>query len=215
MACAGLAEAQAQPPGPPGRPTAARPHTVMVDLVPMLASGYQVSVEKRWGPARRQALVLTPQLYYGTVQEISSAVSEGRPQVRGYGLALQHRMYLPEMTPALEGLYLGYGPQYQHFQLEFQAPSWQAEVATNGLAYYEYRVRPQQQTVDRYGLNAVVGNQFFLPDLPVFLDLYLGLGLRTSHTRATLPGNHFDRGMSDYGASGFYWPVGFRVGVAW
>jgi hypothetical protein len=188
---------------------------VKFDLVPMIAGGYHLSVEKLWGLAHRHALVVTPQLYHGNVQAVTSDLTDGRNVVRGYGLALQRRLYLHERTTALEGLYIGYGPQYQRFELEFQAPGWQPEVGANGLTYYEYRVRNQTETVNRYGGAVVVGGQLFLPDLPVFLDCYLGLGLRKASSRATLPGKHYASGMSDYGAGGAYVPVGFRVGLAW
>lgn len=205
-----LGAAQAQTPLPP-----VRSYSGTLDLIPVMASGYQLSGEKRWGPAQRLALVVTPQLYRGPVQDITSDLTEGRNRVRGYGLALQHRYYLPARTRDLEGVYLGYGPHYQHFALAFAAPSWQPEVAANGLTYYEYRVRPQTQTVNRYGAAAVVGRQWVLPDLPVVVDLYVGLGLRHARTRASLPGNYYASGLSDYGARGLYVPVGLRVGVAW
>ncbi|MBW3128400.1 hypothetical protein [Hymenobacter profundi] len=210
VACGSLIAAKAQTPVPP-----VRTYSVKVDLAPMMASGYHVSAEKLWGPAYRHALVLTPQFYRGKVQNITSDVTDGRNVVRGYGLAVQHRIYLSERTTPQEGFYVGYGPHYQHFELEFRASSWQPEVADNGLTYYEYRARNQKETINRYGATAVLGGQLFLPDLPIFLDVYMGFGLRKAHARATLPGSHYNRGMSDYGTSGYYLPVGFRVGVAW
>lgn len=210
LATGSLTAVQAQVPTPP-----ARTYSAKFDLVPLLASGYQVSAEKVWGPAYRQALVLTPQFYHGNIQELTSDLTEGRNQVRGYGVAVQHRIYLNERTTPLEGFYFSYGPSYQHFELQFQGPSWEPEVAPSGLTYYEYRSRGQQETVDRYGASAVLGGQFFLPELPVFLDVFVGLGLRKSTSRSTVAGNRYASGMSDYGADGHYLPVGFRVGVAW
>lgn len=69
--------------------------------------------------------------------------------------------------------------------------------------------------MDRVGAAAVVGRQVVLPDLPIVVDFYLGLGLRQARTRASLPGNPYARNRSDYGASGLYLPLGFRVGVTW
>lgn len=127
-----LGAAPAQTPAAP-----VRRYTGTLDLVPVLASGYQLSLEKRWGAAQQVALVVTPHLYRGSVQEITSTAREGRHVVRGYGLALQHRLYLPVRTPPWDGLYLGYGPHYQHFALAFVAPSGPPERAANGLLYYE------------------------------------------------------------------------------
>ena len=188
---------------------------VKFDLAPVLANGYHFSAEKVWGPAYRQALIVTPQWYRGDIEDITSNLTEGRNRVRGYGLAVQHRLYLNERTTALEGFYIGYGPHYQHFELEFQAPTWQAEPAPNGLIYYEYQIRKQKEIIDRYGAAAVLGGQLFLPGTPAFLDVYLGLGLRKSSSHATTSGNRYASGMSDYGANGYYIPTGFRVGFAW
>jgi len=205
-----LTAAEAQSSVPP-----ARTYNVKLDWLPMLASGYHVSVEKLWGPAHRQALVVTPQFYRGDVQNITSDLTDGRNVVRGYGLAVQHRIYLNERTTPLEGAYVSYGPHYQHFELEFQASSWEPELAPNGLSYYEYRARNQKETINRYGAAAVIGRQFFLPATPIFLDVYFGLGIRRASVRATVPGEHYASGMSDYGSEGYYLPVGFRIGVAW
>ncbi|WP_022824325.1 hypothetical protein [Hymenobacter norwichensis] len=203
--------AHAQAPTPP-----ARTYSVKADLIPMLTGGYQLGLEKVWGPAGRQALVITPQFYRGNVQALTSELVEGSSnRVRGYGLAIQHRLYLTKQAKLLEGFYFSYGPHYQHFEMQFQALSWEPEVAPSGLTYYQYRSRGQQETIDRYGAAAVLGGQLFLPDLPIFLDVFTGLGLRKSSSRSTLSGNRYASSMSDYGASGFYFPIGFRVGVAW
>lgn len=209
LAGGSLTGAQAQVAAPP-----AQTYSVKFDMVPLLASGYQLSAEKVWGPAYKQALVITPQLYRGDIQDITSNLTEGRNVVRGYGLAVQHRIYFNERTTPLEGFYVGYGPHYQHFELQFQAASWQPELAANGLTYYEFRTRNQRETVDRYGASAVLGGQFFLPATPVFVDIYLGLGLRKASSNSTVAGNRYASGMSDYGAEGHYLPVGFRLGIA-
>ncbi|MCA8832730.1 hypothetical protein [Hymenobacter pini] len=192
----------------------ARQWGVSANLFPLIASGYHVSVERRWHPASRSSVVLTPQWYRGPVNDFTSDLHDaGADRVQGFGAELQHRIYLgPESAP-LDGFYVSYGASYQHFRMQFRAASWQPELGPDGLYYYEYRQRPQTETIDRFGAVAVLGRQWVFPGSPFFLDAYLGMGLRTAGSRATLPGNHFATSMSDYGHEGYYLPVGFRLGV--
>ncbi|MBX0292365.1 hypothetical protein K3G63_18100 [Hymenobacter sp. HSC-4F20] len=193
-----------------------RLHNVKLGLMPVLAGGFHVSGEKMWGPSSRNAWVITPQLYYGPVSDFTSDLSEGKnDRVRGFGLEAQHRIYLGEQTTGAEGFYLAYGPSYQHFRMAFQSRSWAPELGSNGLTYYEYRLRPQTETINRYGVCAVVGTQAFLPRTPIFIDAFIGIGLRKASSRSTVSGNQYASGMSDYGSEGSYFPVGLRIGAAW
>ncbi|GGG51782.1 hypothetical protein [Hymenobacter glacieicola] len=205
--------AAAQSVGP--RP-AGRLHSVKLGMAPVVAGGFHVSGEKLWSPASRSAWVVTPQLYYGPVSNFTSDLSEGQQdRVRGYGLDVQHRIYLGEETTGVEGFYIAYGPSYQHFRLAFQSRSWAPELGANGLTYYEYRLRPQTEVIDRYGVCAVIGTQTFLPGTPLFVDAFLGIGLRKASSRSTVNGTRYTSGMSDYGHEGSYIPLGFRIGAAW
>ena len=183
------ARGQSGPAARPAPPPAAAPRTwgLMVDWLPLLARGYHFSAERALGgPGSRQTVVLTPQLY---------------------------RFYLgPSPTP-LAGTYLAYGLNYQHFRLDFQSPSWQSELAEDGLAYYQNRLRDQTETIDRYGATLVIGRQMKAPDSPFFLDVFLGLGLRRATSRSTMPGPQFEATSSDYGHAGAYLPMGFRLGL--
>ncbi|UPL49632.1 hypothetical protein [Hymenobacter sublimis] len=200
--------------GAPGQP--ARLHSVKLGMTPVAAGGFHISGEKMWGPTSRNAWVVTPQLYYGPVSDFTSDLSEGpQDRVRGYGLEVQHRIYLGEQTAGVEGFYVAYGPSYQHFRLAFESRSWAPELAANGLTYYEYRLRPQTEVIDRYGICAVVGTQAFLPRTPLFIDAFIGIGLRKASSRSTVNGPRYASGMSDYGHEGSYIPLGFRIGAAW
>lgn len=206
----------AQTPGtPPVEPTTTRYRAVSVGALPLLASGYHLSLEKPWRPGSRHSLVLTPQWYRGRVNDLTSDLHQnGADRVRGYGLDVQHRIYLgPQLTP-FDGFYVSYGVSYQHFRMQFQAPGWLAEPGPDGLYYYQYRLRDQTETIDRYGASVVLGRQVLFPNTPVFFDTYLGIGLRQATSRSVIPGNYYVASMSDYGHEGLYIPVGFRLGVA-
>lgn len=185
-----------------------------VGMLPLIAQGYEVNVEKRWRAGSRHSVTLTPQWYQGQVGTLTSELHQhDADEVRGYGVAAQHRIYLSPQPTFPDGVYVGYGASYQHFQMQFQAAGWQQEPGPDGLSYYQYGVRGQTETIDRYGAAVVAGRQMRFPDSAVFFDAYLGLGFRLANSRTTLPGNFFASGMSDYGHEGVYIPVGIRVGI--
>ncbi|NVO31355.1 hypothetical protein [Hymenobacter lapidiphilus] len=205
----------AQQPGLPISDAPRRTWGLSVDWVPLLASGYHFSLERSLDRSGgRQTVVLTPQLYRGPVGELTSDRHQGNTdRVRGFGLAAQHRFYLGAHPTPLAGIYLAYGLAYQHFRLDFQSPSWQPELAADGLYYYQYGLRNQTETVDRYGATLVLGHQLEAPGSPFFLDVFLGLGLRQATSRTTTPSPQFATTSSDYGHAGAYLPVGFRLGL--
>ena len=191
-----------------------RQWALSVDLVPLIASGYHFSAERKLGASRRQTLVFTPQLYRGPVADLTSDLHEGNSdRVRGGGLAAQHRFYLGAAPTPLAGTYLAYSLLYQHFDLRFQASGWQPELADDGLYYYQYGLRNQRETIDRYGASVLVGHQIATPGTPFFLDVFVGLGLRQVTRRGTLPEPQFAATNSDYGHAGLYAPLGFRLSL--
>ncbi|RIY06933.1 hypothetical protein D0T11_17585 [Hymenobacter rubripertinctus] len=212
-----LSEAQGQsatvPPASPTQVAGSR-WALSVDLVPVPASGYHFSAERRLGQSSRQTVVFTPQFYRGPVSTLTSDLAQAATdQVRGFGLGAQHRIYLGRQPTPLAGSYLAYGLSYQHFGMRFQGISWQAELAADGLYYYQSRLRDQTETINRYGASVVVGHQATLPDTPLFLDFFLGVGLRHATSRTTLPSPRFATRPADYGSAGLYLPVGFRLGL--
>ncbi|GAA3951706.1 hypothetical protein [Hymenobacter algoricola] len=184
-------------------------------VLPLLARGYQLSLEKAWGQHYQQSLSLTPQLYYGPVSNTTSEPSEGgRDQVRGAGLDVQYRRYLSLRARPLAGLYVAGGPQLQRFKVDFQARSWQPEPGPNGLLYYQYLLADQTETITRLGATAVVGKQMVLDNTPLVIDLFVGLGWRAAWTSTSaLPAGRYASGMSNYGSAGFFLPVGIKVGL--
>ncbi|WP_126546778.1 hypothetical protein [Hymenobacter amundsenii] len=202
-------------PAAPAATLPPRAWALSADFIPLLASGYHLSAERRIGQSGRQTIVFTPQFYRGPVNDLTSARHEGATdRVRGFGLAAQHRLYLGRQPEApLAGTYLAYGLVYQHFQMQFQSFNWQQEVAPDGLFYYEHRLRDQTEVINRYGATVVVGQQLEMPGSPFFLDFFLGLGLRQAFSRATLPNKQFATTLSDYGHAGAYLPIGCRIGL--
>lgn len=207
---------------PPAVVGPGRGWSVALGLPPLLASGYHFSAQKLLRPTSRHALVATPQWYRGNTTRLTSRLSPGPDdRVHGYGLEVQHRLYLAPAADAKKpnGIYLAYGAQYQRFRLRFQSYTWGEDLAANGLYYYDFRLRDQQTAIQRYGLNAVVGQQLFLPGTPVFFDMYLGLGYWIAQRSSTVTDPdynwRYNKNSLDYGYSGSVLRLGLRVGAAW
>lgn len=211
LSAASAAYAQQNLPKPERLPT----FSLKLGLSALLSRSYQLSAEKVLGPARRHSVVVTPQLYSGQITSFTSRLSLAQEdRVRGYGLNIQHRVYLDDRSRPQHGLYIGYGLQYQHFQLNYEANSWTLQQDANGLSYYQFAPRPQRTLINRYGGAVGLGGQFFLPGTPAFVDLYMGFGYRHAKRRAPTPDGLYDKSSLDYGHSGTYTPLAIRIGVA-
>ncbi|MDF7810876.1 hypothetical protein [Hymenobacter sp. YC55] len=197
--------------------------TLLVKLIPqyVVVSGYWLEVEKSWNQHPRQSFTLTPQVYAGRLGQPNAptapAITDPKETVRGAGVQLQHRLYLSATQanyPA--GLYVSYGPNYQHFAVSGREIGWIEVHGPTGLPQYEYSNGPLSEKINRYGATAQVGYQAPLHPGRFFLDVYAGAGWRTSTSRreSEKVESRYRTGTSDYGHEGFYFPAGFKVGVA-
>jgi hypothetical protein len=201
------------------------PRTWLVKATPqyVVVGGYWLEVEHRWNQHPRQSFTITPQLYAGPTGQPNASImtspsTDQNQQVRGAGLQVQHRWYLEDNLPMAypTGFYVSYGPHFQHFAVSYDGMGWEQVEGPNGLPLYEYRNGHHTETINRYGANVQLGYQAPLPPGPVFLDLYVGAGWRESQSRANSAriGSRYRSGSSDYGHEGFYFPAGFKIGVA-
>jgi len=202
--------------------------TLLVKAVPqyVVVSGYWLEVEQRWNQHPQQSFTITPQLYAGPAGQPNVSTnpyfypspSDQNPRVKGAGVQVQHRWYLsnPPATTYPAGLYVSYGPHFQRFAVSYDGLGWQQVDGPNGVPVYELRNGRHTETINRYGGTVQVGYQAPLPPGPVFLDLYVGTGWRESQSRSNSVriGSRYRSGPSDYGHEGFYFPAGFKIGVA-
>jgi len=214
LACWALPTAAQQAPLPT---PAAR--FLALKLVPqhVVLSGYWVEVEYGLPRHLRQSVALTAQLYHGSAGRPNApgyAATYPGEFVRGAGVELRHRLYLrPGHHAYPTGLYVSYGPNFQHFRMTYSGLGWREVKGPNGLEYLEYGRIPVTTTINRYGVAGVVGYQAPLPPGRVFLDLYVGVGWRHGHNQSDAVAAQFQSGTSDYGHQGFYFPAGVKVGV--
>lgn len=200
---------------------------LVVKVLPqyLVMSGLWLEVEYRFKQHAQQGFALTPQLYAGPVGVTTGLTSDSqaRPpdladaQVRGAGLHVQHRRYLrPAAAAYAAGLYAGYGLTFQHFKVSHEALGWQELRDPTGLPYFEYTTARHTEAITRYGATAQVGYQLPLTPKRFSLDVYVGAGWRTGHSRknGAEVASQYATGPSDYGHRGFYFPAGFKLGMA-
>ncbi|SMB87971.1 hypothetical protein SAMN00120144_1119 [Hymenobacter roseosalivarius DSM 11622] len=185
----------------------------------VVMSGYWLEVEHQRARHPQQSLTLTPQLYYGPTGRPDGARSANPlnedESVRGFGVQGQHRFYVvPARAAFPAGLYVSYGPHFQHFLMTFHRSSWREIQGPGNLPYYEYGPVRFTEKIIRYGGSMQVGYQAPLPPGPVFIDLFMGLGWRQSHSNSAIEGRQYRSGSSNYGHQGFYFPAGVKIGVA-
>ncbi|MBC6988883.1 hypothetical protein [Hymenobacter sp. BT491] len=202
--------AQAQVPG----------RSLAVKFVPqhLVMSGYWLELESQRREHPLQSFTVTPQFYHGPVGHPDGAANSlnENPSVRGFGVQGQHRFYLraPTKTSSPAGLYVSYGPHFQHFQVGFERTGWHEVQGPNDLPYYEYGPKHFTETINRYGADVQLGYQAPLLPGPVFFDVYVGAGLRQSNSKSSFGTVQYRSGSSNYGARGLYFPAGVKVGVA-
>ena len=183
----------------------------------LILSGYWLEAELPRLRQPHQSFTFTPQVYRGPTGSPDNGPSPQAEDesVRGFGLQGQHRFYvLPAKAAYPAGLYVSYGPQVQIFKLERRGEGWREVPGPGDLPYLEYGPVRSTSTITRYGALAQLGYQAPLQPGPVFLDLYVGLGWRYSHTDAGSTDATYRAGSSDYGHKGFYVPAGVKVGLA-
>lgn len=188
----------------------------------VVVGGYWLEVEQRWNQHPRQSFLVAPQVYAGPVgrpnqQHTDFLGTDESEKVRGAGLQVLHRWYLSESKTAYpSGLYVSYGPSFQHLAVSRQGMGWKEVTGPTGLPLLEYRYGRHTETINRYGATAQLGYQAPLLPGRVFLDLYAGLGWRESQSRTNSRpvSSRYRLGTSDYGHQGFYFPAGVKIGVA-
>jgi hypothetical protein len=200
---------------------------LLVKVVPqyVVVSGYWLEAERNWKQHPTQSFAVTAQAYAGPTGNPNGDVSianifspDQNRQVRGAGLQVHHRLYLDPAysTDYPSGWYVSYGPHFQHFALSHEGLGWEVVEGPNGAPVYELRNGRHTEIINRYGASVQLGYQAPLPPGPVFLDLYVGAGWRESQSRggSWKTSSRYRSGASNYGHEGFYFPAGFKIGVA-
>ncbi len=184
----------------------------------MAIRGLRADIDIHLGKSKSW-LVLAPQyylakrnanIYYDEYDDYNSSGAYKR--LEGYGLEICHRIYVTNnFTP--EGVYLGYGMQYGHFNLTYEDYSW-GEIVYLGMQAITYGLFEHNTFIDKMGPNVIIGYQKQVLDR-IFVDFFCGGGIRYSiiHTSSLFPRN-FDGDPLQFGYTGTVPLAGFRIGIA-
>lgn len=179
----------------------------------LLVSTYEVEVEYRW--AARLSVVLAPRLVAGAVPAlISSAGHAAGDQVRGGGVGLSGRFYVPVAgvgDSKLTGFYVSLRAEYQRLRLRYQQEAWGEDQAADGLYYYAYRPRTFTETINQLGGACTLGYQCQVVHPRLRLDASVSLNRLESRSSAG-PASRYRSSALDYGSSETFGSLGLGLG---
>ncbi|WP_266205798.1 hypothetical protein [Pontibacter kalidii] len=186
----------------------------------LFVNGLHLYAEKLPEPGGRHGFVLSPRLYVGnskTVDVLAGRNWEGEEEseVRGYGAEVQHKIYLNDYaSPYDRRVYLAYGANYHHFNVEFEREGWVRETDPEGLEVYRHRMRPFHEKINRVGGVGLIGLQVPAAEGVLLFDFYVGAALKKSSISTDYSQVRYDRNAFDFGYSGLHFVSGITLGVA-
>ena len=128
----------------------------------------------------------------------------------GYGIDIYHKIFLKEQAHP-KGPYFAYGLSYQHYLIEFRQYTWDT-FTDDGLEYYSYDLFNCEETINKVGLNMMIGLQNVVERFVI--DIYFGMGIRYSFIETNVPETRtFYRYWWHFGYTGTLPLFGFRLGM--
>lgn len=186
---------------------------VKLAVAPLFRHVYEVEGEYRL--LKQLSLTLAPRLVAGPVPaSVSPTANAAGDQVRGYGLSLGPRFYLPNTGAdgaLLAGMYVSLRADYQRLGLSYQREAWGEELGPDGLRYYTYRPRDFRETISRFGGSASLGYQSQMLSPRLRLDVAASLH-RASTSSSAGEASRYLTSATDYAHSGSFWSLGFSLG---
>lgn len=167
-------------------------------------------------PLRRNKsyIILSPQFYLGTNGSIFFGNEYNR--MNGFGLNMQHRVFIKENIEGPKGWYIMWGPTYQHFNL--YVDSYQlTDYPEYGSYYMTFAEGEANHPINKFGLDISMGRQWIIGKTFV-LDGYTGVGIRMAYDKdwemSVKDGNPFGSDIPfEYGFSGTTLVIGLRIGI--
>ncbi|MDO6390062.1 hypothetical protein Q4E40_07995 [Pontibacter sp. BT731] len=201
---------------------AASDKTISIKFSPqhLLINGLHLYLERIPEQGSRHGFVFSPRAYNGKAKTVD--LFAGRnwedsedDRVLGYGAEVQHKIYINNYTsPDKSRVYLAYGVNYHHFNLEFKREGWVKEMDPEGLEVYKYRLRPFNEKINRIGGVALFGLQVPALDGHLLFDFYSGAGIKNSSIQTDYSHERYNRNAMDYGYSGLHLLLGIMIGAA-
>ncbi len=195
--------------------------TISIKFSPqhLLINGLHLYIERIPKQGSRHGLVLSPRFYSGKTNTVDILAGRGwedeHAKVFGYGAEVQHRIYINNSASLHHRkVYLAYGVNYHHYNVEFERNGWLQEKDQEGLEVYKYRLRPFNEKINQLGGVAMLGLQTSSLDGHLLFDFYSGAGIKNSSVDTNYLYTRYERNAMDFGYSGLYFIGGFALGVA-
>ena len=183
----------------------------------LLIHGYNLEVERRFSANGKRSFTFSPRYYNGntkTIDKFSGRESGGLPtKVTGLGFEAMYRVYRPHLTKPGKQQYVAYGINYHRFALDYSVLGWGEVTESNGLSYYKYQWHPRQDEVNRLGAVLMFGAQNPIITKRLLADFYGGIGYRSGQNKNP-ESDRYQTNILDYGSSGVYLTVGFKLGYS-
>ncbi len=177
----------------------------------LIMNGLGLNYERKIGD--KQWLALAPQLYANEQSESNSydLGSDGfYTSLLGVGLTVMHKY---DFIHDLErSIYIAYGMEFNYFELKYPYEAWYT-YEENGLEYYTYGIAEYKETIQRAGVDILIGYRWH-PLSNFYTEIYTGGGIRKSfsETNQTTNPQKFDEYMNGYGYTGTVFLIGLKIG---
>ena len=186
-------------------------NNISLSLLPLINRGFEISYDRRI--VERHWVKLAP--IYFRMQDYRQTLTIDLKNVQGYGVKLQHKYFPYANTNSKIGIFLGYGPTYQKFELEtkneqflsFNKIGVECVIGVRkvffNVFYFEFfaGLATNYLTIEN---DDTEDAEKILRESSAWLD-YTGLRGRT--------GNTFTLGTGNHGVTGNFMTLGFSLGV--
>jgi hypothetical protein len=169
-------------------------NNVSLSMAPLIANGFEVNYDRRI--VERHWIKLAP-IYYRK-EDYKITFPGDMRYVQGYGFKIQHKYFPYANTEKKTGLFLSYGPTYQHFDIE-----------TKGY---------QSLSLDKIGFECVVGVRKVFYNV-FYYEFYAGMATNCLNIKNDETGDwrvalkDYNSLWFDYGKTGSFITLSVTLGV--
>ena len=190
---------------------------VLVSISPqhLIKSGLRVEIEPCLG--KKNWLTIAPMIYlnHSNNNQFNSDFNELEynntyNRLTGAGLELNHKIFLYDQNLP-NGPYFAYGLFYQHVYLEYEEYVFYSTVY-DGLNVERYGLMDIKHNIDKMGTSLLLGYHYPYDNI-IFIDMYVGLGIRYSIQGSNYDSNRdYSGSIIDFGYTGTIPMAGFKCG---
>lgn len=189
---------------------------ISISLQHLIKSGLRVEIEPHLG--KKNWLTIAPMIYlnHSNNNQFNSDFDELKynntyDKLTGIGLELNHKIFLNDQNIP-DGPYFAYGLFYQHVYLEYGEYVFYSTVY-DGLNVERYGLMDIKHNIDKMGTNILLGYHYHPYENIIFIDMYIGVGIRYSIQDSNYDSNRdYSGSIIDFGYTGTIPMAGFKCG---